>query len=101
MLTLGPVNGTVSHELHRQRRTAINGVFSKSATVSAVPLILEKTELLCDNLEAEIRKEGTAELSCNFLALTTDLVSAYSFDYSLYLLKNKEQAESGRRQQER
>jgi len=64
--------GTVSHDLHRLRRGALNRFFSKQAITGVEPLIRELIEKLCARFE---RFQAYA-------ALTTDIITRYSFNTS-------------------
>ncbi|KAI0543191.1 putative cytochrome P450 [Xylaria digitata] len=81
--------GTVSHDLHRLRRSAINPLFSKSGAAAAVPMIYEHTEKLFTRMETQITRGGFTEMRANFLAYTTDNVSLYSTGKSRDLLDDE------------
>ncbi|KAI0405460.1 putative cytochrome P450 [Xylaria palmicola] len=83
------VFGTVSHELHRLRRGAINPLFSKSGAAAAVPMIYEHTEKLLARIQTQISRDGFAEMRANFLAFATDNVSLYSTGKSRALLDDE------------
>ncbi|KAE8149088.1 cytochrome P450 [Aspergillus avenaceus] len=71
--------GTVSHEVHRKRRSAIGPLFSKSAVTAVESKIQQKVRTLCDTLCSHIAHHGWAELRLNFLAYATDNVCEHSF----------------------
>ncbi|KAI1827660.1 putative cytochrome P450 [Xylaria intraflava] len=81
--------GTVSHELHRLRRSVISPLFSKSAAAAAVPMIYEHTEKLFARIEAQVTRTGFSEMRANFLAFATDNVSLYSTGKSRNLLDDE------------
>ncbi|KAI1743354.1 putative cytochrome P450 [Xylaria scruposa] len=81
--------GTVSHELHRLRRAAINPLFSKSGAVTAVPMIYKHSEKLLARIKTQIAHVGFAEMRANFLAFATDNVSLYSTGKSRGLLDDE------------
>ncbi|KAI9666683.1 MAG: hypothetical protein M1821_004619 [Bathelium mastoideum] len=73
---------TVPHELHRWRRAALNASFSKAAVYHLEPEVRALVNKLCERLE-EFQKTGEpANVGPIFSALTTDVVTGYSFGKS-------------------
>ncbi|KAF2178846.1 putative P450 monooxygenase [Zopfia rhizophila CBS 207.26] len=73
---------TVSHDLHRRRRAPIAQFFSPQAIRRFDPVIRTKLELLCSRLK-EYEKTGEPAVTENaFTALTSDIITEYSFGIS-------------------
>ena len=75
---------TVSHELHRRRRAALNPFFSKRAVVQLDELVQSKSAELCKRLQDVIGKRGhdIIRFDTAFGALTTDIITEYAFGKS-------------------
>ena len=74
--------GTVDHDLHRLRRSAINPFFSKQKVAALQPVIQQLADKLCKKLE-NIRATGeVVPLECAFDAFTMDVITEYSLDTS-------------------
>ncbi|OJJ70073.1 hypothetical protein ASPBRDRAFT_181675 [Aspergillus brasiliensis CBS 101740] len=71
--------GTVNHDVHRKRRSAISPLFSKSTVTAVESKIQQKVRTLCDTLRSQIVHHGWAELRLNLLAYATDTVCEHSF----------------------
>ncbi|KAL8919632.1 MAG: hypothetical protein Q9208_006664 [Pyrenodesmia sp. 3 TL-2023] len=82
---------TISHDMHRLRRSAISSYFSKSSIADLEPFIHKRVELLCDTLRSQSRR-APVDVHALFLAYANDTVCAYSFDYSMNLLDDPEVA---------
>ncbi|KAK2792149.1 hypothetical protein FQN52_003917 [Onygenales sp. PD_12] len=79
---------TVDHDLHRQRRAAINPSFSKRAVVGLEPKVQQKVDTLCERFEALARTGEPVRLDVAYGALTTDVITEYCFGYTYnYLLE--------------
>ncbi|SPO05572.1 related to cytochrome P450 CYP3/CYP5/CYP6/CYP9 subfamilies [Cephalotrichum gorgonifer] len=71
---------TVGHDLHRNRRKAISPFFSIAKIADFQPVIRAKVDKLCDKLDGYASNEGSVvPLSSAWMALTTDIISEYSF----------------------
>jgi cytochrome P450 len=73
---------TVSHNLHRLRRAALNPFFSKRAISAIEPLITSKIELLCRRFEDAIKTKEVIRLDAAYMALTMDIITHYSYGQS-------------------
>ena len=74
--------GTVDHDLHRLRRSAINPFFSKQKVAALQTVIQQLADKLCKKLE-NIRATGeVVPLECAFDAFTMDVITEYSLDTS-------------------
>lgn len=73
---------TVSHELHRLRRSALNQFFSKRSVHQVEYLILEKIELLVQRFEAAIQTGEVIRLDAAYMALTMDIITHYAYGQS-------------------
>ena len=74
--------GTVSHDLHRLRRGALNRFFSKQAITGVEPLIRELIEKLCARFERFRETGEPVDTLQAYAALTTDIITRYSFNTS-------------------
>jgi cytochrome P450 len=73
---------TVSHNLHRLRRAALNPFFSKRSIGAIQPLIVSKIELLCRRFENAIKTKEVIRLDAAYMALTMDVIAHYAYGYS-------------------
>jgi len=80
-VTMG-IHGTVLHDVHRMRRTAINPLFSKSATVQAEITMRLYAHKLGDALVQRQELVGYADLKVLFSAYANDVLTEYLFDRS-------------------
>ena len=71
--------GTVPHDLHRQRRGALNPFFSKKSILVLESQIQEKVDKLCAVLSRHKSVEEPIELGLAYMALTLDVISHYAF----------------------
>ncbi|KAJ9605728.1 hypothetical protein H2200_009577 [Cladophialophora chaetospira] len=74
--------GTISHEVHRLRRAALNPFFSKQAISRMEPLIRELLEKLCARFERCRETGEPVDTLQAYAALTTDIITTYSFNTS-------------------
>ena len=74
--------GTVSHDLHRLRRNALNPFFSKQAIGNMEPLVRDLIEKLCIRFEGFRRTGEPVDTLKAYAALTTDVITTYSFNTS-------------------
>ena len=74
--------GTVPHDLHRLRRSALNPFFSKQAITLMEPLIRELIEKLCARFEKFKETGEPVDALHAYAALTTDVITTYSFNTS-------------------
>ena len=70
---------TVSHELHRRRRGALNPFFSVRSVTELEPLVRSKIDKLCRRFEDLAQSNDVFRLDVAFMALTMDIISDYSF----------------------
>lgn len=74
---------TVSHDLHRIRRSALNPFFSKRAVyTNAEQLIRDKTEKLCQRFREACKTQEVIRLDAAYMALTMDIITHYAFGES-------------------
>lgn len=85
--------GAISHDLHRKRRSAINSLFSKGAAASSVDVVYDKTELLLQNVDEQIRQQGFSAIKLNWLAMVVDFSTEYFFNYGMNLQKDESKAQ--------
>lgn len=74
--------GTISHDRHRLRRNALNPFFSKQAINRMEPLIRTLVEKLCARFEACRETGQPVDTLHAYAALTTDIITTYSFNTS-------------------
>ncbi|KAF2871559.1 cytochrome P450 [Massariosphaeria phaeospora] len=79
--------GTVHHDLHRLRRSALNPFFSKSSVAALEPLIQDKVNKLGHALSPHVESGTAIELHTAFIALTLDVISGYAFGNSFGLVE--------------
>lgn len=79
---------TLSHELHRQRRSAIAPFFSKAAVQRLEPTVQSVVDKLLLRLKALQRSGTFINLVNVFTALTADVIFQYSFDRSANLMEH-------------
>jgi len=70
---------TVSHNLHRLRRSALNPFFSKRAITNNEVQIKEKIEHLCSRLKECMDNDEVVRLDAAFMALTMDIITHFAF----------------------
>ena len=80
------VFGTVPHELHRLRRSALNNFFSKRSITAFEPKVQELVRDLCEGIK-NCGNDKVVNFSVAFTALALDNVSLYVFGRSYGLLK--------------
>ncbi|KAH9885949.1 putative flavonoid 3-hydroxylase [Xylariomycetidae sp. FL2044] len=84
--------GTVSHELHRLRRSAYSSLFSKANIAAATDLIYDNMDLMIDRMDAQMARDGSAEMRFNYLAFATDTVAEYCTGKTRALLRDEHSA---------
>ncbi|KAL1970158.1 hypothetical protein VTN77DRAFT_6563 [Rasamsonia byssochlamydoides] len=73
---------TVSHSLHRLKRSALNPYFSKRAVANTEPLIWDKVERLCLRFAAAVKTKEVIRLDAAYMALTMDIITHYAYGES-------------------
>ena len=81
--------GTIPHDHHRLRRSALNPFFSKRSIVAIEPLIQDKVNKLCDAVGRYIKSGKPLELQTAYMALTLDVISHYAFGETLGLVEKE------------
>ncbi|KAI9878238.1 MAG: hypothetical protein M1823_006983, partial [Watsoniomyces obsoletus] len=71
--------GTISHDLHRVRRGALNPFFSKQAVNRLEPVIRELIDKMCARFETCRDSGEPVETGRAYAALTTDIITRYAF----------------------
>ena len=79
----GSVASTTQHELHRQRRGALNSYFSKKAVVSLEKDTRSKVDRACELLKANAEEGKVVNLGAVFTAITLDVITTYCYDACL------------------
>lgn len=73
---------TVGHDLHRRRRGVLSPYFSKAAIRDLEGVVGEKVKKLCERLKAKVSLEGiegVVRMDAAYAALTTDVITEYSY----------------------
>jgi cytochrome P450 len=70
---------TAPHDLHRMRRAALNPYFSKKSVMRLERVIQSHVRALCERLGETQKSEEPVNLSVACFALTTDIITEYSF----------------------
>lgn len=79
----GATFSTVEHELHRQRKTALNPFFSKRRILEQASSVQRQVDKICHRLTTEYAgTEKVLVLGDLFLCFTADVVTSYAFDRS-------------------
>ncbi|MCJ1440789.1 MAG: hypothetical protein MMC23_001275 [Stictis urceolatum] len=86
--------GTISHEIHRERRAALGPFFSKSSTSAAEAVINEKVGIFIQSLQEQSLRQGYCEMRLNYLAMATDILCNHTFQSSMNLLTNAQKAKN-------
>ena len=73
---------TVSHSLHRLRRSGFEQFFSKRSIYQVESLILDKVENLAKRFEAAIETKEVIRLDAAYMALTMDVITHYAYGHS-------------------
>lgn len=81
--------GTVSHDLHRLRRNALNPFFSKAAIGRMEPLIRDLIERLCGRFDKARQSGEVVNTLHAYAALTTDIITGYCFGTSYGCLEDE------------
>lgn len=83
--------GTTDHDLHRQRRVALNPFFSKTQIRKFSPWIQQRADILCRRLEEEYKgTEKVLVLNDAFTCFTADNIMRYSFGEHHTYIENKD-----------
>ncbi|KAK1856234.1 cytochrome P450 [Colletotrichum chrysophilum] len=87
--------GTVDHELHRRRRAAISGFFSRQSVLNHEDLIHEKVDLLCEVFKKAMLAGDLMNIRIPLLAFATDFYCAHALGENgdMRLLQDKEKAQ--------
>ena len=88
----GTAFGAVNHHLHRQRRLAVNPLFSKQAVTSIEPRIRASAERMSEYLDRGFQEQPIINTRVTFLAWSAAAITSYVFDKSFNLLASKEKA---------
>ena len=72
--------GTLSNELHRIRRSAMNPMFSRQKVLELEAIVQEKARKVVAHMELGIKTGQPVDLHHNFRAVSIDVASEYAFD---------------------
>jgi cytochrome P450 len=82
--------GTIGHNHHRLRRSALNQFFSKRSVAELELMISGKVEQLCQRLAAASETKEVVRLDIAYLALAMDVLTDYSFGQPVGYLQQKD-----------
>ena len=88
---------TVSHELHRLRRGALDPYYSKSNVLKDSSIIEDKAQKFCALIETCVSSGQTLNLTDALVATTTDIISIFAFNDCFNLLDSGELTAKWRR----
>jgi cytochrome P450 len=74
--------GTVDHELHRIRRSALNPFFSKRSVKELAPFIQNIVDALCARFDDAVQTGEPINLGFAYEALTLDVMNEFCFSRS-------------------
>lgn len=92
--TPGAGLGTISHDLHRTRRAALNPFFSKQSIRRLEPIIQEVLGKLLDRLSQHAKIGSVVNANLLYTALTSDIINSYAFGPSESSLERPDLNES-------
>jgi len=72
--------GTLSNELHRVRRGALNPLFSKKAVLQLEGVVQSKVKKLMNSISQKLTQGESVDLYHGFRALSVDIITDYAFD---------------------
>lgn len=79
-------SNTIDSSLHKMRRGALAGFFSRKSILVLEPMIREKIEKTCSRL-SEVKATGSPiDLRLLFSCMTTDVITEYAFPHCFDLL---------------
>lgn len=71
--------GTEHHNVHRKRRTAFSGFFSKASIRRLEPLLQDLVGSLCDGIAKGLQSDRPVNMVHAYSALTQDVITEYCF----------------------
>ena len=77
---------TIDSDLHKLRRGALAGFFSRRSILALEPMIREKVERTCSRLSNAKATQTVIDLRLLFSCMTTDIVTEYAFPHCFELL---------------
>jgi len=85
----GSVEGTIGHDLHKHRRTALDRFFSTQGVRKLQEVIEERIDALLNRLHEHARKSPKQDMDVMypFSAFTSDVIREYSFAKSDHLVE--------------
>jgi cytochrome P450 len=89
--------GTVDHDIHRQRRAALNPFFSKKSVTELEPIIRAQVIKLCGKLALFKDSGQPINLSDAFACLSADVISDCAFGKTYGLLDSEDFAPEWRK----
>jgi Cytochrome P450 len=92
MLLSAPASlfGTIDHDHHRQRLSAVHSFFSKRSIAELEPMISDKVEQLCQRLAALSGTKQVLNLKVVYMALSADVISEFCFGECLDYLQRED-----------
>lgn len=78
--------GSVAADLHHKQLTALNPFFSRGSILDIEPVVQDRINKLCEDIEGHISSGEPVELHMAFMALSLDIISYHAFGRSHGLL---------------
>lgn len=72
--------GTLSNDVHRIKRAAMNPMFSRQKVLDLESIVQEKANKVCRRMQADIDSGEPVDLHHSFRALSVDVASEYAFN---------------------
>ncbi|KAJ4290380.1 hypothetical protein N0V90_010596 [Kalmusia sp. IMI 367209] len=85
----GAMLEAMDHDLHKMRRNATSGFFSKRSIQALEPLVIRITNALMARMKQDMDRDigeggkGIINLNCAYAAMTMDIISEYCFGESM------------------
>ncbi|KAG0638746.1 cytochrome P450 [Tuber brumale] len=76
----------MDNELHRQRRSLLNPVFSRKAILNSEPVIKEKLDLLCRRMKEHEAQDKLFNCHKAFAAFIVDIITEFAYSKSYDIL---------------
>ncbi|KAF2186100.1 cytochrome P450 [Zopfia rhizophila CBS 207.26] len=85
----GSCINTISHDLHRLRRSALNPFFSKASILRLEPTIRSYVDAMCQKIETYVHTKEPCSMTYAFGCMSTDVVMEYCLGWSEHYSSNQ------------
>jgi cytochrome P450 len=79
--------GTISNDVHRIRRAAMNPMFSRKMVFELEAVVQDKADKVCRLMQNGINRDEPVDLHHAFRSVSVDVISDFAFDKSYDLLE--------------